>query len=422
MKRDSRLYSRHLYQHGEGTEQSRWTIPPAPDGCRSYILTLPEDGDYLAQVIGALGILADSEHYTCDADRDAAAQAYQQAILSLTGWHGMVSLQQPGDIKIGAGTQTESWLLCDGSEYPIATYEALHSAIGDAFGETAPGWFKVPDLRDKFILGAGGNQLMGDTGGEDEHTLTVDEIPAHTHTYTAATLSAGLIGEIPASVVEPNPFSNTGSAGGGEAHNNIPPYVALGAWIFTGIPDCVTCDPPPTPEPQQPGMELIYHPTSNVDGNFILPITAPGFYRIDMRGVSNTQGTGWTAIAIVPETGTLAAWRETLEGFGSLTFRSDENAVTSTMVDRIWLPQTGAPGPTRLMHVQLWMEVTTSEIYTRWNAAVVQSASSAASERMGAVRGNSIATYTDLSEGIRVSTAGQVARWHRIHVWREAET
>jgi microcystin-dependent protein len=421
MKRDSRLYSRHLYKHGEGTEQNRWAIPPAPDGCRSYIITLPEDGDYLAQVIGALGILADSEHYTCDADRDAAAQAYQQAILSLTGWHGMVSLQQPGDIKIGAGTQTESWLLCDGGEYPIATYEALYSAIGDAFGETASGWFKVPDLRDKFILGAGGDASTGDTGGESEHTLTVDEIPAHTHTYTAATLSAGLIGEIPASVAEPNPFSNTGSTGGGEAHNNMPPYLALGAWIFTGIPDCVTCDPPPIPEPPPAGMELIYELSSPHSGDLTVPITTPGDYRIEFTAVSSVIGTGHNELFLTMVGGDVSAWREAYTGFASVSFFSSENPSTTEILRHMWLPQTPAsPGPITQYQANIDLKITEISAFTRLNGMSLHSGA-ASTQRFGTVMASTMALYTRIQSGMRFFSTNEISEFSSMRIWKQPE-
>jgi microcystin-dependent protein len=413
---DDRLHSRNVYEHGEGTESDRWRVPDSPEGCRSYLINLPDDPQYHAMILGAISRLASEDHYSCSGDRAAAAAAFHEAILSFTGYHGMVTLMQPGDIKIAAGTQTDSWLFCDGEAYQIDDYALLHAAIGTAFGEDGAGTFRVPDLRDRFPIGAGLALNIGDTGGEAEHTLTVDEIPEHNHSVEVPIVGAGLIGEIPASVIDINPFGTTGNTGGGSAHNNMPPYLALGAWIFTGVPECAPpCEPA---EPAPPGMQEIFVSTSNIDGDVILPITEPGFYRIDMRGVSNDQGDGWTFVSMRPQAGTLAAWREWLEGFNTLSFGSDETAQTSTFV-RAWLPQSGAPGPTRQMHMQVWIEVTGDRLFTRWNTAVVQSAASAA-QRMGAMRGNSISLYTDLSSGIRVLTTSAVARWHRIHVWREA--
>ena len=87
----------------------------------------------------------------------------------------------------------------------------------------------TPDLRDKFVVGAGSAYTPGDTGGADSVTLTVDQIPPHTHTYIDqyVVINAGY---------RPWPANNndcaarninSGSAGGGQSHENRPPYHAL---------------------------------------------------------------------------------------------------------------------------------------------------------------------------------------------------
>lgn len=85
-------------------------------------------------------------------------------------------------------------------------------------------------IEDRFLLGAGSSYSLGDTGGEAEHTLTVDEIPAHVHAMALASNDAssanyarmGYQGEIKR--------GETGSAGGGQAHNNMPPYLVVSIW------------------------------------------------------------------------------------------------------------------------------------------------------------------------------------------------
>jgi microcystin-dependent protein len=416
---DKRLYTRILDTHGEKTRNSRYTLPADSEDCRQYLITLPASGDYLAALNGALGMLADIEHYYPETGgaAAAAAQNWQQIIIELNGGHGEVTRHKPGDIKLSFGDQTEQWLACDGGEYPIDEYGALYDAIGDTFGAAGSGMFRVPDMREKFPLGGGGDISPGDTGGEAEHTLTTAEIPAHNHAVEVPAFGAGLIGEIPASTVDINPFGSTGNTGGGEPHNNMPPYIGVNYWIYTGIPECIPCEPFQMPELPPPGPELIFESTSQINGDVILPITSTGFYRIDMRGLSNAQGTGWTFVSARPQAGTLAAWREWTEGFASLSFGTDENAQTSTFI-RAWLPETGAPGPTRLMNLKLWLEVAPDRLYAHWNTAVVQSAA-AAGLRMGAMQGQSISTYSDLSAGIRILTTGEVARWHKIHVWKD---
>lgn len=85
----------------------------------------------------------------------------------------------------------------------------------------------TPNLMDKFIVGAGSSYAVGATGGAATHTLTIDEIPSHAH-------SGGGSGALPEHGDDEDhdnyiysSRTNTGSAGGGCAHNNLPPYYAL---------------------------------------------------------------------------------------------------------------------------------------------------------------------------------------------------
>lgn len=100
-----------------------------------------------------------------------------------------------------------------------------------------PGWILcdgnngTPDLRDKFILGSG-KRTIGTTGGEEEHTLTIDEIPSHNHTvwagnqndYSNCWCSCACTGRSGLSSDNNRPTSWTG---GNKPHNNMPPYYVL---------------------------------------------------------------------------------------------------------------------------------------------------------------------------------------------------
>ena len=126
--------------------------------------------------------------------------------------------------------------------------------------EVPKGWYLcdgtngTPDLRNRFIVGAGNEYSIGDTGGEKVHTLTTAEMPKHTHTLTSAgehthTLYEvngdsnyasypGFYGEVQATISR-NPITSIespssglhthpiASAGSGSAHENRPPYYAL---------------------------------------------------------------------------------------------------------------------------------------------------------------------------------------------------
>lgn len=102
------------------------------------------------------------------------------------------------------------------------------------------GWFLcngengTPDLRNRFIVGAGTEYNIGDVGGEKTHVLTIDEIPSHTHNYSVVDEKMSSSPLNTAEDFYKNVKNATTSAtGGGKAHENRPPYYAL-AYIMKG--------------------------------------------------------------------------------------------------------------------------------------------------------------------------------------------
>ena len=88
-------------------------------------------------------------------------------------------------------------------------------------------------IKDRFLLAVGDTYTAGSTGGEAQHTLTVNEIPSHSHTIPAQNkwLSPDGSGEdMNYSVVSNINTQACGSTGGGQAHNNMPPYLAVYIW------------------------------------------------------------------------------------------------------------------------------------------------------------------------------------------------
>lgn len=86
----------------------------------------------------------------------------------------------------------------------------------------------TPDLRNRFIVGSGDEYTVGNTGGEKAHTLTIDEMPAHRHAISNFPTGMGSIfAEGFRDAQGSRTTANTETTGGGQAHENRPPYYAL---------------------------------------------------------------------------------------------------------------------------------------------------------------------------------------------------
>jgi len=122
----------------------------------------------------------------------------------------------------------DSMLLCDGSTFAESEYPELYAVL-PASQQIDPDTGQLPDLRDSFVLASGTTYSDHDTGGAEDHTLSESEMPAHTHNYNYySTLIIPTGVTFPNNRVIPAPLPTpTSSAGGGAAHNNMPPYYAL---------------------------------------------------------------------------------------------------------------------------------------------------------------------------------------------------
>ena len=151
-----------------------------------------------------------------------------------------------GSVVDFAGSSAPSgWLLCAGQAVSRTTYADLFTAIGTTFGVgDGSTTFNLPDLRGRVVAGkddmngtaasrltTGGSGINGATlgasGGTQTHTLITAEMPAHTHSGGIAGGSEGLIGTGSSSI------GNTGSTGGGGAHQNTQPTLILNKIIKT---------------------------------------------------------------------------------------------------------------------------------------------------------------------------------------------
>lgn len=116
-------------------------------------------------------------------------------------------------------------LLCDGSTHQRADFPLLYDVL-PGFLVVNVDEFRTPDLRGRFLLGEGPGRAAGDTGGEENHTLTIAEMPSHTHNYMSAFESVTTIAVPDAPAAIPSP-AITSPEGGGLPHNNMPPFCVV---------------------------------------------------------------------------------------------------------------------------------------------------------------------------------------------------
>src|SRR4051812_17720286 len=91
-----------------------------------------------------------------------------------------------GEIRMFGGTFAPvGWALCDGSLLSINQYDTLFNLIGTTYGGDGQMNFAVPDLRSRVPMHQGNRHMLGEIGGSEIVTLSVSELPAHTHVLLA---------------------------------------------------------------------------------------------------------------------------------------------------------------------------------------------------------------------------------------------
>lgn len=141
-----------------------------------------------------------------------------------------------GSITMFAGSTAPSgYLLCQGQAVSRTTYSALFSVIGTTYGSgNGSSTFNLPNLQGRFALGKSSDHALASTGGSETHTLTTNEMPAHTHKASNYIALTGWQGDSPGFFLSRDVQGGstasgpqTGSAGGGQAHSIMPPYIAV---------------------------------------------------------------------------------------------------------------------------------------------------------------------------------------------------
>ena len=87
-----------------------------------------------------------------------------------------------GEIRMFAGNFAPAgWMFCEGQLLPISENETLFQLIGTTYGGDGESTFALPDLRGRIPIHQGSGFILAETGGAEEITLTVSQIPAHSH-------------------------------------------------------------------------------------------------------------------------------------------------------------------------------------------------------------------------------------------------
>ena len=133
----------------------------------------------------------------------------------------------------------KGWALCNGQLLPINQNQALFSLLGTTFGGDGRVNFALPNLQGRVPIHVGGGHTLGQQGGEQAHTLSIAELPMHTHLANAASndasvdTPAGNLLATGANQYAPAPGTTSlhpqtlGNVGGSQAHQNMQPYLTL---------------------------------------------------------------------------------------------------------------------------------------------------------------------------------------------------
>lgn len=185
-----------------------------PDGCVDSRVFALVDGTYTTQVFAAM-------------DTEVAVDEDENIVLSTpgNGFAGMVMLcghyvaSEQSQTEQGGGIPSGCILIWSGAADAIPTgWQLCDGSNG------------TPDLRGRFVLGAGTTHTVGSTGGSEEVTLTTEQMPEHTHFFN---LNAGASSEtstfmaLASCNVRAVESLESGESGGNQPHPNMPPYYAL---------------------------------------------------------------------------------------------------------------------------------------------------------------------------------------------------
>ena len=147
---------------------------------------------------------------------------------------------------VGFNFAPRGWAFCDGQILPINQNQSLYSLLGTTYGGDGRTSFALPDMRGRVPMhvgssNGGAEHREGQKSGEETHTLSVAEMPQHTHTAMATNnpatddnpTSPRVLAQVGANVYISHSSnvamgaSMIANTGGGQAHDNMQPYLAV---------------------------------------------------------------------------------------------------------------------------------------------------------------------------------------------------
>lgn len=148
-----------------------------------------------------------------------------------------------GEIRMFAGNFAPAgWQFCQGQLLPISEYDTLFQLIGTTYGGDGEETFALPDLQGRIPIHQGGGFNLAETGGAEEVTLTVGQIPNHGHSWLAVGDRSGTLtspaGALPAQSAHVTAYLNeapdasfaaaaAAPTGGSQPHTNLQPYLCV---------------------------------------------------------------------------------------------------------------------------------------------------------------------------------------------------
>lgn len=148
-----------------------------------------------------------------------------------------------GEIRIFAGNFAPAgWMFCEGQLLPISENETLFQLIGTTYGGDGESTFALPGLRGRLPIHQGNGFILAETGGAEEITLTVNQIPAHSHPFLGSANNASTAnsaGNVLAQIPSYTPYisgfplnsslhaNSVSATGGTQPHTNFQPYLCV---------------------------------------------------------------------------------------------------------------------------------------------------------------------------------------------------